>query len=334
MQHRDLGASGISASVVGLGTWAMGGWMWGGTDEDDSIRAIHAALDAGINLVDTAAIYGFGLSELVVGKAIHDRRDKVVLATKCGLICGGDKGVHKFNSTGANYHPHGHIRVHVYQAAESICREVEDSLVRLQTDYIDLYQTHWQDPTTPVEETMSALEKLKKQGKIRAIGVSNASIAHMDEYRAHGRLDCDQELYSMLDRQLDAEQLPYCLAHNVAVLAYSPLAQGLLTGKIGPDRTFGPGDLRSTKERFSVDNRRHVAEMLEQFKPVADAQGCTLGQLAIAWTAHQPGLTHVLCGARDVAQVKENAGAGDIRLDDAQLQLMNKAIEEYASQIA
>ncbi len=237
MRYRALGGSGIEASVVAFGAWAVGGWWWGGADDSESIAAIREALDLGITLIDTAPAYGLGHSEEVVGTAIKGRRDEVVLATKCGLIWHADKGNHFFDESGKS--------VRRYLGAESIRYEVEQSLRRLQTDVIDLYQTHWQDPTTPIEETMGALLELKREGKIRAIGVSNASVEQMDEYRKAGPLDADQEKYSMLVRNLDEGQLPYCEREGIAVLAYSPLAQGLLTGKVTADRTIPEGDLPS-----------------------------------------------------------------------------------------
>ena len=243
MLQRALGQSGISASVVGLGTWAIGGWMWGGTDEAQLIQAIHGAIDAGVNLLDTAPIYGFGTSELIVGKAIKDRRDRVVLATKCSMVCDPSRGAFKFRSSAFGADPHGHIVIHIHSSRQSIRQELEQSLIRLQTDYIDLYQTHWQDPTTPIHETMAALLELKREGKIRAIGVCNAASAEMEQYRKAGPLDSDQERYSMIARAIEKDQLPYCRSHGIAMLAYSPLALGLLTGKIGPERQFGSGDL-------------------------------------------------------------------------------------------
>ena len=194
MRQRPLGQSGISASVVGLGAWAIGGWMWGGTDEKESIETIHAALDAGITLIDTAPIYGFGLSERLVGEAVRDRRDKAVLATKCSMVCNTQEGEHKFDADVLGPAENGHIQVYVNLRPESIRQEIEESLRRLQTDHIDLYQTHWQDETTPIEDTMATLLDLKQEGKIRAIGVSNATSKHMEQYRALGPIDSDQEL--------------------------------------------------------------------------------------------------------------------------------------------
>lgn len=314
MRTRPLGQSGIDASVIALGTWAIGGWMWGGADEDEAVRAIHAALDRGINLLDTAPIYGFGHSEIVVGRALKGRRDKAVIATKCGMVCNTREGELKMRSTASGPSEHGHIEVYIYNHPESIRREVEDSLRRLQTDRIDLYQTHWQEGVTPIEETMGELVRLREEGKVRAIGVCNATVAQMERYRSVGRLDSDQEKYSMLDRKPESEQLPWCARHGLAVLAYSPLALGLLAGTAGPEREFAEGDMRRTHRRFSVENRSRIQALLSRIRPVADAHGCSLGQLVIAWTLAQPGVTHALVGARNEQQVMENSRGADVRL--------------------
>ncbi|MEZ6241632.1 MAG: aldo/keto reductase [Phycisphaerales bacterium] len=333
MQMRPLGGSGIQASVVTLGAWAMGGWMWGGADEDEAVRAVHAAIDHGVNMIDTAPIYGFGHSEIVVGRAIKDRRDKVLIATKCGMVAGTPGGRAFFRSTVKGGHEHGHIQVSVYNHPDSIRWEVESSLARLGTDRIDLYQTHWQEEETPIEDTMGCLLELRDEGKIRAIGVCNATPEHMDRYRAVGRLDSDQEKYSMLDRALEEGQLAYCKQNGVAVLAYSPLALGLLTGKIGPGRKFGEGDVRAGRPRFAPDNLKRVAALLARFEPIRERHGCTLGQLVIAWTLARPGLTHALVGARNAEQAVENAGAGSIELSGEDLGVMNAAVKELAPTI-
>jgi aryl-alcohol dehydrogenase-like predicted oxidoreductase len=330
---RPLGASGIEASVVGFGAWAIGGWMWGGASEPDAIRAIHGALDAGVNLIDTAPIYGFGNSEEFVGKALQGRRDQAVIATKCGMVTNTKLGAPKFRSTALGSSENGHIDVRIYNHPDSIRDEVEWSLKRLGTDRIDLYQTHWQDPTTPIDDTMDSLLSLKQAGKIRAIGVCNASVAEMGQYASRGPLDSDQERYSMLDRQLDAEQLPYCREHRIAVLAYSPLAMGMLTGKMGPEREFGAGDIRGKQPRFSRENRAKVTALLSELKPIADRHRLTLTQLVIAWTASQPGLTHVLCGARTPEQAVENATAGSVEMPPAELQAMNEIVGRYGKEI-
>ncbi len=327
MKYRKLGKSGIEASVVGFGSWAIGGWMWGGiTDEREAIGAIHAAIDSGMNLIDTAPMYGFGASEKTVGKAISDRRDKVVLATKCGLIWHEERG--DFHCFTDEKHPSkdGKFKISRCLAPDVIRYEVEESLKRLKTDYIDLLQTHWQDTTTPISETMETLLRLKEEGKIRAIGCCNADLNQIRHYDATGELDSDQELYSILDRGPEKDILPYTSQQNIAFLAYSSLGQGLLTGKIGPERVFNDGDQRNLKPRFSVKNRQRVQKMLESFRPVAEKHSVSLGQLAIGWTVSQKGCTHALVGARSATQVQENIGGGTITLDGEDLQTMNTII--------
>ena len=308
MSAREIGSSGISASAIGLGTWAIGGWMWGGTDEADSIAAIRASIDAGVSLIDTAPAYGMGRSEEIVGKAIAGRRDEVVLATKCGLVWHTGQGNHFFDQAGQP--------VHRYLGPDSIAYEIDQSLRRLGTDHIDLYITHWQDATTPIAETMGALEDLKRAGKIRAIGASNATPADVDAYVAAGRLDALQEQYSMVHRDIEVELVPLCLRHGISILSYSSLALGLLSGKIGADRKFEGDDQRIGDTRFSVANRRKVADFASEIGPVADALSTTVAELVIAWTARQPGITFALCGARNPEQSRENARAGSLQLSD------------------
>lgn len=334
MRTRALGKSGIEASVIAFGAWAIGGWMWGGTEERDAIAAVQAAIDEGITLIDTAAIYGFGRSEEIVGKAIAGRRDKVVLATKCGLRWDLRQGeLHFYSDEKGIAEGESGTPVYKYLNPESIRWEVEQSLRRLKTDVIDLYQTHWQENTTPIEDTMAELLRLKDQGKIRAIGASNVMVDHIKGYLGAGQLDVVQNRYSMLDRADAQEILPFCKANNIAYLAYSPMAMGLLTGKIGPERKFGPGDIRAPQPRFSVENRERVQTLLSEFKPIAERRGLTMAQLVTAWTAEQPGLTHVLAGARNPQQAKENAKAGTVELSREELAAMDAAIEKCAGQI-
>lgn len=332
MQYRALGESGIEASVIGFGAWAVGGWYWGGADEQASIKAIHAAIDVGMNLIDTAPIYGFGASEEVVGKALAGRRDKVVLATKCGIVWDGTQGqIHFYADEKGKVTDTDKAKYTVRRCLrpESMQAEVEASLRRLKTDRIDLLQTHWQDPDTPLGQAMECLVKLKEQGKIGAIGVSNVNVEQVDEYRAVGMVANVQERFSMLDRRIEAQLLPHCVEHNIAILAYSPLEQGLLTGKVGPERKFTDGDMRGTSEKFSMDNRRKVAALLEELGPIANEHKITLAQLAIAWTIAQPGVTHALCGARSTEQALENAHAADVALSRDEVARMDEMIEKH-----
>lgn len=321
IQTREIGKSGIQASVVGLGTWAIGGWMWGGTDEQKSIAAIQASVDAGLSLIDTAPAYGQGVAEEIVGKALEGRRDKVVLATKCGLVWHTQKGNHFFDYEGAP--------VHRYLGKDAIIYEVEQSLKRLKTDYIDHYITHWQDPTTPIAETMEALELLKTQGKIRSIGASNTNVAEIKDYVAAGALDAIQEEYSMVKRDLEDEIVPLCQKNDVSILSYSSLALGLLSGKMGPERKFTGDDQRKDNPRFSMPNREKVAHLMEAIAPVAEDHGASKAQTVIAWTLSQPGITFSLCGARDAAQAEENAAAARLRLSAEEIQSISAAAAQH-----
>ena len=315
---REIGRSGVAASAVGLGTWAIGGWMWGGTDERESVAAIHASLDAGVTLIDTAPAYGLGRAEEIVGKALSGRRDKAVIATKCGLVWHTRQGNHFFDQDGRPVHRH--------LGRESIFHEVEQSLRRLGTDYIDLYITHWQDPTTPIEETMRALEDLRAAGKIRAVGASNVNLEELEIYVKIGGLDAIQERFSMLDREIEAQLLPVTTANGVATLSYSSLALGLLSGSIGPERVFSGDDQRRDNPRFSVANREKVTRFAEAIRPIAQEHEASIAQIVIAWTLAQPGITFALCGARNPAQALDNARAGTIRLSAEDLSTVEAAI--------
>ncbi len=323
---REIGKSGVSASAIGLGTWAMGGWMWGGHDDANSIKAIQASIDAGVTLIDTAPAYGLGRAEELVGKAIEGRRDQVVIATKCGMVWDTDKG---------NYFVDEHDKkIHRYLGAESVRAELETSLKRLRTDYVDLYITHWQDPTTPIAETMGALEDLKREGKIRSIGISNVNASEMKQYLASGQLDSIQECYNMLDRQIEEELVPLCVENDVAVLSYSSMALGLLSGKIGPDRVFEGDDLRRENPKFSVENRQRVADFMKVLLPIAQSHNVEPGQIVIAWTIAQKGITFSLCGARNAQQAVENARAGEIALTAEEIAIIDQAITAHLGPVA
>lgn len=326
MFYRKLGSSGIDVSAIGFGAWAIGGWMWGGADENQAIGAIQAALDQGINLIDTAPIYGYGRSEELIGRAIQGRRDKVVLATKCGMVWDREEGEFFFYGDEKGIQSRAaEKKVYKCLRPASIRDEVEKSLKRLQTDHLDLYQTHWQDKTTPIAETIAELLKLKAEGKIRAIGVSNATMEHIKQY---GSIDSDQEKFSLIDRNLaTGGQLEFCRQNNIAVLAYSPLANGLLTGKIPPDRKFGSGDLRAANLRFRKENITKINAKLAELLPIAERHQASIGQIVIAWTFSQPGITCVLCGARDATQARENAAAGQIQLSAEEIETMSRTLQ-------
>ncbi len=324
MQYRQLGHLEDKASVIAFGAWAIGGWKWGGSNEGESIAAIHAAIDAGINLIDTAPVYGMGHSESIVGRAIRDRRDRVLIATKCGLRwerLPNNRGTYFFTDDQGRdiqrcLHP------------QSIRFEVEHSLQRLGVDVIDLYQTHWPDPNVPIADTMGTLLELKEEGKIRAIGASNTSLAELRAFREVGPLDTDQELFNMLDQGIRGHHLSFLREQRISLLAYSSLALGLLTGKVTPHRVFPPGDFRRDSPRFALAHRRAILRLLEHFQPIAEALSCTLPQLVLAWSFRVPGVTHLLNGIRTPEQALENAHAGAIRLSQSDFKAIDRLIRE------
>jgi methylglyoxal reductase len=318
MLTREIGTTGRFASAVGLGTWAIGGWMWGGTDDAAAEDAIRAGLDEGISLIDTAPAYGLGHAEEVVGRAIKGRRDKVVVVTKCGLVWHSDRGPHFFSQAGKP--------VHRDLSAAAIRHEVEQSLKRLNTDRIDLYITHWQDATTPVTETVDTLKALVAEGKILAFGASNTTADDLAAYRAAGGIAVVQEEYSMLTRRIEATHLPTCQAAEISVMGYSVLALGLLSGGIGADRVFVGDDQRLQDPRFSVENRARVDRLMETLRPIAAAHDAQPAQIVIAWTLAQPGLTFALCGARNPHQARENAAAGRLRLSAEEIDAITRAV--------
>lgn len=331
MQSRKLGKSDVRVSPVIFGAWAIGGWMWGGNDERDSIDAIRASLDAGVDTIDTAAIYGMGYSEELVAKALEGRdRSKVVIATKCGMRWDSEEGAEPWpqkENSGRE------VIIRKNSKADSIAYECEQSLRRLRTDFIDLYQVHWPDSTTGVEETMGAMAKLKRQGKIRAIGVSNYDAKWLGGAvealkRAEGGaypLASNQPPYSLLQRQIEADVVPFCREHDVGLIVYSPLERGLLTGKVGPDRQFEPGDHRAGHKLFTVESRKRVLAALEQIKPICDQHKASYAQVVINWTVHQPGITAALVGARNAEQAKHNAKALDFKLSEEELRQVGEA---------
>ena len=286
----------IISSRIALGTWAIGGWMWGGTDEKESIRTIHAALDQGINLIDTAPIYGYGRSEEIVGEALRQRgrRESVILATKVGLDWANGKV--ERNST-----------------RQRILHELEDSLHRLQTDYIDIYQVHWPDPLVPIEETAATIGKLYEQGKIRAIGVSNYSPVEMSRFRAIAPLHTIQPPYNLFEREIERDVLPYALDRGITALTYGALCRGLLSGATRLDRQFAKGDMRKTTDpKFQVP---HFAEYLNAASTLdafaRENYGKRVIHLAVRWLLDQPGVGVALWGARrpeQLAPIREVIG--------------------------
>ncbi|XXX72407.1 aldo/keto reductase [Sorangium sp. So ce134] len=290
----------IPASRVGLGTWAMGGYQWGGADDDASVRTIHAALDLGINLIDTAPAYGFGHSEEVVGRAIAERgqRERVILATKVGLERRGDALFR--NGT-----------------RKQILEEIELSLTRLRTDYIDLYQVHWPDPQTPYEETAQALLDLQREGKIRAIGVSNYGIDAMQRFRSVAPIASAQPPLNLFERQAEGDTLPWCRDNGVATLTYGALCRGLLSGAIDEKTAFKGDDLRRTDPKFQPPRFAQYLDAVRVLDRFArDRYGRGVLALAVRWVLDHPGVTVALWGAR---QPEELAPLNDVMgwsLDD------------------
>jgi len=325
MEYRQLGNSDIQLSSVTFGAWAIGGWMWGGADRQVAVAAIHKALNVGMTSIDTAAIYGQGHSELVVGEALEGRRHEVQILTKFGLRWDTDKGLHYFDSTNNQGRP---ISIHRYAGKASVIEECEKSLKRLKTDYIDLYQHHRTDPTTPIEETMEALSILLEQGKIRTAGVSNYTRDETAQALAALPIVCNQVAYSMLERDIENDLVPYCRDHQISILAYSPLQRGILTGKIKPGHVFADTDHRSQQYYFQPGNHEKVMDFLGEIRPIAEERGITLSQLVINWTLHRPGITIALVGARNPQQVEENAGAADFQLSLKETEQIDTALEK------
>lgn len=324
MQYHKLGTSDLEIPVVCFGAWAIGGWMWGGTDDAAALRALNKALDMGMTCIDTAPTYGMGHSETIVGQAIAGRRDEVVLATKCGVRWDLDIEKDGFQTT----KPSGEkVKIIRHSAPDSVRYEIDQSLARLKVDVIDLYQVHWPDPQTPIADTMEALLDIQRQGKIRYIGVSNYAADMMEECLRHGVIVSNQPKYNPLEREIEADVLPFCREHDIGVLAYSPIAQGLMTGKVTMDREFAEGDARADRPWFQRANRRRVLDMLARLQPIADGHGITLAQMTIAWVVQQDGVTAALVGARDEAQVEENVRAGDVMLSDEELRNIRDEVE-------
>src|ERR1700694_1373844 len=279
----------LKVSRVALGTWAMGGWMWGGTDQRESVATIHATLHQGINLIDTAPVYGFGVSEEIVGAALLGRRTQAVIATQVGLEWRDGRILR--NATRAR-----------------IMQEVDDSLRRLRTDYIDIYQVHWPDPLVPVEETAEAMRSLYEQGKIRAIGVSNFSVEQMERFRQVAPLHVLQPPYNLFERAIEAEILPYCRANRIATLGYGALCRGLLSGRMRPDTSFQGDDLRRLDPKFQPPRFAQYLSAVGQLDRFAqDRFHRRVIQLAVRWMLDQ-GISVALWGGRHPAQLEDALG--------------------------
>jgi len=312
MEYRKIGNSDLELSVIAFGAWAAGGWMWGGNESKDAIKAMHESYELGVTSIDTAPIYGQGASEEIVGQAIKDLpREKIQILTKYGLRWDLAKGTHYFDSRMNNGKE---ISIYKYAGKESIIKECENSLIRLGTDYIDLYQIHWHDVTTAIGESMETVAKLIEQGKVRYAGVCNYQAEQLMEAQKHVPLISDQVPYSMIKRGIEEETIPYCIKNNLSIIAYSPLERGLLTGKLKPGHQFGEGDHRTNLYYFNDENIERTNKFLEKIKPLAHEKKASLSQLVLKWTVEQPGITIALAGARNAGQATQNAKAINIKL--------------------
>ena len=321
MEYRYLGITDLNISVITFGAWAAGGWMWGGTNRTDAVNAIKASYDLGVTSIDTAPVYGQGLSEEIVGEAIKDMpRDRVQILTKYGLRWDSTEGTFYFESINNEGQP---VKTYKLASKKSIIKECEDSLRRLGTDYIDLYQIHWADPVTPIRETMDAVSQLIKDGKVKYAGVCNYTVSQMQEAEKYFTLASNQVPYNMLDRRIEKELVPYTIKNKKSILAYSPLQRGLLTGKMKPGHKFAEGDHRKDVHYFRDENITQVNTFLDAIKPLADEKKASLGQLVIRWTIEQPGITIALVGARNADQAIQNAKAVEIKLTDSEIEFIN-----------
>ncbi|PWJ57196.1 aryl-alcohol dehydrogenase-like predicted oxidoreductase [Dyadobacter jejuensis] len=333
MLYRKIGTQkeSLELSVITFGAWAAGGWMWGGTERKEAVEAIQKSFDAGVTSIDTAPIYGQGLSEEIVGEAIAGiPRDKVQILTKFGMrwdLQKGDFGMHSKNNEGQD------IDIYKYAGKESIIKECEDSLRRLKTDYIDLYQIHWPESTTPIQETMEAVAQLIQQGKVRFAGVCNYNVEQLTEASKYVDIVSNQVPYSMLKRDIEAETVPYCLETNKGILAYSPMERGLLTGKIKPGHAFEENDHRANLPFFQEQNLLKINEFLDSIRPIAEEKKASLGQLVLRWTIEQPGITIALAGARNAQQAVQNAAAMDINLSTEEIQGLNAQLSDLLARL-
>lgn len=326
MKLRKLGSSEVEVTPLAFGAWAIGGWLWGGAEEKAALKALRASFDLGITTIDTAPAYGFGRSEMLVGQALEGiDRSKYQILTKYGLVWSSNRGELHLDTVDNDGNP---VKMYRYANPESVIKECEESLRRLNTDYIDLLQIHWPDPTTPIADTMEAVGRLIEQGKVRAAGVCNYSTQQVDEALKTLPIVSNQVPYSMVNRRIESDIIPQALEKGLAILPYSPLQRGLLTGKIHEGYQFQEGDNRPQSAFFSAENIRRVNALLDKIRPLADAHNATLSQVVINWTSRQPAISCVLVGARDEKQVAENAGALAFELSDTEMEYINGIVRE------
>jgi aryl-alcohol dehydrogenase-like predicted oxidoreductase len=327
MEYRKLGNSDLELSAITFGAWAAGGWMWGGTDHNDALQAIKTAFDLGMTSIDTAPAYGQGASEEIVGAAIKGiPRDQVQILTKFGMrwdLQKGNLAMHTKDNDGNK------IDVYKYAGKESVIYECEQSLKRLGTDYIDLYQIHWPDLTTPIDETFEAVSRLIEEGKVRFAGVCNYNAAQMAKAGEVVNIVSNQIPFSMVNRGVEEETVPYCIENHQSVLAYSPMERGLLTGKIQPGHQFAEGDHRADLAHFQPDFVKKTNELLAQIQPIADAHQASLSQLVLRWTIERPGITIALAGARNADQATQNAKAIEIKLSKEELKTIDDLVNHF-----
>lgn len=332
MEYRQIGETNLKCSVITFGAWAIGGWKWGGTDRGEAIKAIRASYAEGVTSIDTAPAYGQGLSEEIVAEAIQDiPRDKVQILTKFGLRWDIKQGVLFFKSKSNEGED---FEMYKFASKESIFKECEDSLQRLKTDYIDLYQIHWHDIITPIHETMETLLLLKEQGKVREIGVCNYTTEWMEKAGQTIKLASNQVPYSMILRDIENDVVPYCIENKKSIIAYSPLQRGILTGKIKPGHVFNEGDHRQELSHYTNENIRRINEMLDKLRPLAESKNASLAQLVLRWTIEQPGITIALAGARNTEQAVQNAKAVDVKLSQQEIGFINQQIESLELELA
>ena len=324
MQTRKLGYSDLHLTPVGLGTWAIGGgdnpYGWGPQDDKESIAAIQRALDLGVNWIDTAAGYGKGHSEEVIGRAIAGRRDEVIVATKCGILWQAD---------GSEIY--GHLK------ADSIRREVENSLRRLQVEAIDLYQIHWPMPDEDIEEGWATIAELIKEGKVRYGGVSNFNVAQLKRVQAIHPVASLQPPYSMLARGIEAEIMPFCAENNIGIVVYSPMQAGLLTGKMTKERVaqFPADDWRKAKSPYFQEPELSInLALVEELRPIAERNGRSLAELAIAWVLRRPEVTSAIVGARRPSQIEQTVSAGEWTLSAGDIADVDALLAKRDRQLA
>ena len=324
MEYRQLGESNLKVSAITFGAWAIGGWMWGGAERKDALEAIRVSIDHGVTSIDTAPIYGQGLSEEIVGEAIKgQKRDQLQILTKFGMRWDLDKGMLAFKSKDNSGKD---IDIYKYAGKESVIQECEDSLKRLGTDYIDLLQIHWADVTTPIEETYEAVLRLKEQGKIREAGVCNYNVEQTKAANSVVKLASNQVPFSMVERSIEKELVPYCIENKIGILAYSPLQRGILTGKIKPGHSFNEGDTREGNRFYQPENITRINAFLDELRPMAESKSATVAQLVIRWTIERPGITVALVGARDANQAIQNAKAINVKLSAEEIDYINERL--------